>query len=99
MKLSTNNMLTGNKVVLVSALFVALSLSACDRPTVVTVPGAPVVVPGPPGPAGETGATGETGVQGDQGYKGNQGDEGVQGDTGSKGESGETTVIVNPPAN
>ncbi len=108
MKQSTDNIFTGNKVILISALFVALSLSACDRPTVVTVPGTPVAVPGPAGPAGETGATGDAGVQGDmgnQGNKGNQGntgDTGATGDTGTQGETGEpgnTTVIVTPPAN
>ncbi len=105
MKQSTNNIFAGNRVMLISALFVALSLSACDRPTVVNVPATPVAVPGPAGPAGEAGTTGDTGATGDtgtQGNKGNQGDAGVQGDTGNQGETGEsgsTTVIVTPPAN
>jgi hypothetical protein len=45
----------------------ALSLVACDRPAVVTVPAAPVAVPGPAGPAGATGATGATGDVGKNG--------------------------------
>lgn len=71
--------------ILLSAVFVALSLSACDKPTVVNVP-APVVAPTPvavPGPAGPQGATG------------NQGNDGVKGDPGKPGDS--TTVIVTPP--
>jgi hypothetical protein len=42
-----------------SAVLMALALSACDKPTVVT-PAAVVTVP-VPGPAGPTGATGSTG--------------------------------------
>jgi len=84
MKQSTNKISSGNGVMLISALFVALSLSACDKPTVVNVPAAPVAVPGP---AGATGATGATGTQGDTGTKG---------DTGKSGDG--TTVIVVPPA-
>ena len=41
------------------ALISTLGLTACERPTLVAVPVAPIVVPGPPGPAGATGATGE----------------------------------------
>jgi hypothetical protein len=76
---------------LISALLATLSLGACDRPAVVTVPATPVAVPVPvPGPAGATGATGSTGATGTQG---------TEGDTGATGKSGTgTTVIVTPPA-
>src|SRR5674476_935905 len=52
---------------LIAALLATLSLGACDRPAVVTVPATPVAVPVPvpvPGPAGATGATGSTGATG-----------------------------------
>ncbi len=64
-------------------LVAALTLAACDRPTVVNVPAtpAPVAVPGPAGAAGPAGATGATGNQG------------ATGDTGSS-----TSVIVMPTA-
>jgi len=77
--------------ILISALLATLSLGACDRPAVVTVPATPVAVPVPvPGPAGATGATGGTGATGSQG---------TEGDTGATGKSGTgTTVIVTPPA-
>jgi hypothetical protein len=97
-----------NRSIFVPALLVALSLAACDKPTVVNVPATPVAVPGPAGPAGDPGVQGNTGNQGDAGVKGNQGDTGVQGDTGSQGDTGDqgdtgktgdgTTVIVVPPA-
>ena len=91
-----------NRSILISALFVALSLSACDKPTVVNVPADTVVVPGPAGPAGEAGKTGDQGNQGKAGVKGEAGTTGVQGDTGVKGDTGKTggstTVIVTPPA-
>jgi hypothetical protein len=87
MKQSTNKIPTGNRAMLISALFVALSLSACDRPTVVNVPATPVAVPGPAGATGDTGTKGDTGTQGDTGTKG---------DTGKSGDG--TTVIVTPPA-
>lgn len=51
------------------ALFAGAALAACDRPTVVAVPAAPVVVP-VPGPAGPTGAQGATGNQGETGKTG-----------------------------
>jgi hypothetical protein len=66
-----------------AALLAALSLAACDKPTVVNVP-APVAVPGPAGPPGATGDQGSTGSTGSQGATGKPGD-------GS-------TVIVMPPA-
>ena len=70
------------------ALLVALSLGACDKPTVVNVPASTV-----PGPAGATGATGSTGSTG------NTGNTGSTGSTGASGPAGEgTTVIVVPPA-
>jgi hypothetical protein len=98
MKQSTNKISSGNRAMLISALLAALSLSACDRPTVVNVPATPVAVPGPAGPAGDTGATGDTGSKG---ASGNQGDTGATGDTGTKGDTGKsgdgTTVIVVPP--
>ena len=61
-----------NHSILISALLSTLSLVACDRPTVVTVPATPVAVPVPvpvavPGPAGPQGATGNTGATGKSG--------------------------------
>jgi len=71
---------------LISTLLATLSLGACDRPTVVAVPVAPVAVP-VPGPAGPTGATGSTGATGNDG------------NTGATGKPGSgTTVVVIPPA-
>jgi hypothetical protein len=81
-----------NRSILISALLATLSLAACDRPTVVTVPATPVAVPGPAGPQGETGSQGATGYQG---ATGEQGATGYQGKTGATGDS--TTVIVVPP--
>jgi hypothetical protein len=66
----------------------AVTLSACDRPTVVNTP-AVVTVPGPAGPSGATGATGSTGSTGDTGNTGAQ---------GQKGSTGGDTVVVMPPA-
>ena len=79
-----------------SAVVMALALSACDRPTVVT-PAAVVTVPvpGPAGPTGDTGATGSTGATG------TVGDTGATGKTGATGEHGKTggdTVVVIPAA-
>ena len=51
-------------ILLSITLLSLLSLSACDRPTVVNVPPATVAVPGPAGPTGATGATGNTGSTG-----------------------------------
>jgi hypothetical protein len=77
-----------NRLIIVSALFAALTLAACDQgPTVVNVP--------VPGPAGPTGATGSEGVQGSQGDTGAKGTTGNKGETGNAGDS--TTVIVTPP--
>lgn len=52
------------------ALLAALSLGACDRPTVVNVPATPAAVPGPAGPQGATGAQGNEGSQGAPGKSG-----------------------------
>ena len=49
------------------ALFAALSLAACDKPTVVSVPATPSTVPGPAGATGATGNTGATGATGNSG--------------------------------
>lgn len=79
---------------LIAALLATLSLGACDRPAVVTVPATPVAVPVPvPGPAGATGATGTTGSTGATGSQG------TEGNTGATGKSGAgTTVVVMPAA-
>ena len=75
-----------NHTLLASALLAALSLTACDKPTVVNVP-TPVTSPGPAGPTGATGATGGVGNTGNTG------------NTGATGKTGEgSTVIVLPPA-
>ena len=73
---------------LASAVFAAITLSACDKPTVVTVP-VPTPAPTPPttvvvpGPQGAPGATGAPGA------------DGAKGEPGKPGDS--TTVIVTPP--
>ena len=95
-----------NTTLLMTALLATLTLAACDKPTVVNVPGTPVAVPGPAGPQGETGSQGATGYQGNTGSQGEtgstgatgyQGSEGVQGETGATGKTGDgTTVIVVP---
>ena len=59
----------------------ALTLSACDRPTVVTTPAVVTV----PGPAGATGATGDTGSSGSTGATGSTGSAGSTGATGNTG--------------
>jgi hypothetical protein len=82
-----------NRSMLISALFAALSLGACDKPTVVNVPAAPAAVPGPAGPQGATGNTGSTGSTGSTGYTGDTGATGATGKTG-----GDTTVVVVQPA-
>ncbi len=60
-----------NSMILTAALAALLSLTACDKPTVVNVPPAQV---GVPGPAGATGATGSTGSTGSTGATGKAGD-------------------------
>lgn len=82
------------QLTLIYVAVVALGLSACDKPTVVSVPADTVVVP-VPGPAGETGAAGKSGDEGIQGEPGMTGDEGIQGEPGQPG--GDTTIIVPPP--
>jgi len=54
---------------LLASLLAALSLAACDRPTVVNTPpsssttvAVPTPVPGPPGPQGEPGKPGTPGA-------------------------------------
>jgi len=83
-----------NNFILTASIICLLSLTACDKPTVVNVPGETVVVPGPAGPAGATGNTGNTG---NTGSTGETGDTGRTGNTGSTGETGgDTTIIVAP---
>jgi hypothetical protein len=85
--------------ILAIGIVTLLGLSACDRPTVVTVPPATVAVPGPPGPQGKTGMQGNTGydgAKGDTGMQGNTGYDGAKGDTGETG--GNTVVVVPAPA-
>jgi len=88
----------------ISAVLLALGVSACNKPpaaapTVVAVP-----VPGPAGPTGATGSSGMTGSSGSTGLTGPAGDTGATGSTGgsgAKGEPGKTggdTVVVVPPA-
>lgn len=55
---------TTKRFIWIPALLTALSLAACDKPTVVNVP-TPVAVPGPAGAPGPTGATGATGATGE----------------------------------
>ena len=84
-------------VLLIPAVLAALTLAACDKPTVVNVPATTVAVPGPAGPTGATGNTGATGSTGSTGATGYDGAKGSTGATGATGE-GNTTVIVVPPA-
>jgi hypothetical protein len=56
-----------NRSILISLFVAALSLAACDKPTVVNVPPTPAAVPGPAGPQG---ATGEPGSKGETGKSG-----------------------------
>jgi hypothetical protein len=85
-----------NRSIWIAALLVPLSLTACDRPTVVNAPPAVVAVPGPAGPQG---ATGMQGNDGNTGATGSQGVDGSKGNKGDKGRSGDgTTVVVVPPA-
>ena len=57
-----------NYPIVFSALLLSVTLSACDKPTVV-MPATVVTVP-VPGPAGATGATGATGSSGASGVPG-----------------------------
>jgi hypothetical protein len=77
-------------LVLLSGLFAAVALGACNPPAVVNVP-APA-----PGPVGPTGATGDTGSTGNTGNTGSTGATGAVGASGPTGDG--TTVIVIPPA-
>lgn len=79
------------RLIAVAAAVSALALGACDKPTTVVEPTAPVVVvPGPAGPQGATGAPAERGATGATGA------EGVQGDKGDKGKQGDGTIVVVP---
>ena len=87
--------ITMNRSILMATLLAALSLTACDKQTVVNVP-VPVATPGP---AGATGATGSQGNDGNTGATGSMGSTGATGNTGATGKSGDgTTVIVMPAA-
>lgn len=80
-----------NYSIVFSAALLALTLSACEKPAVVT----PTVVTVPvPGPAGPTGATGLSGPSGGTGATGSSGDTGATGAPGKPG--GDTTVVVVP---
>src|SRR5471032_3158724 len=74
---------------LLLSLLATLSLAACDRPAVVTIPAAPTAA-GPAGPAGPTGNTGATGNTGNTGTSGTVGDTGATGATGNTGNTGNT---------
>ena len=94
-----------NRTTLTLSLLAALTLGACDRPTVVNVPATPVAVPGPAGPTGATGATGNTGstgATGNTGSTGATGSQGYDGNTGATGATGRTgggtTIVVVPAA-
>lgn len=93
-----------NRSMLIAALLAALSLAACDKPTVVNVPPTPAAVPGPAGPQGATGNPGRKGdtVINVPAVPGPAGPQGATGEPGSKGETGKSgagnTVIVTPPA-
>ena len=83
----------------ISAAIMALGLSACDRPTVVTTPAVVnVPVPGPAGPTGATGSTGATGYTGNTGATGNTGNTGATGAEGAEGQRGKggSTVVIVP---
>lgn len=74
----------------------AVTLSACDRPTVVNTPA--VAVPGPAGATGATGSTGSSGSTGATGSTGSTGATGTTGDTGQRGATGGDTVVIMPNA-
>jgi hypothetical protein len=59
-----------NRLIPIAALLSALTLVACEKPTVVNVPATPVAVPGPAGPQGETGSPGTAGSAGATGKTG-----------------------------
>ena len=75
-----------NRLILVTAMFASLGLTACYQEPAST-PGPTVVVPGPAGPQG---ATGDTGSTGNTGSTGSTGDTGQTGDTGNTGDTGQT---------
>jgi hypothetical protein len=49
-----------NRLIPIATLLSALSLVACEKPTVVKVPAPSATVPGPTGPQGATGKTGDS---------------------------------------
>ena len=84
--------------ILLTALFLGVGLTACDKTTVDKTPDTvivPVPIAGPAGATGETGAAGRSGDEGIQGKPGKTGDEGIKGDPGKPG--GDTTIIIPPP--
>ena len=90
--------------ILITALFLGVSLTACDKTTVDKTPDTvivPVPIAGPAGATGATGAIGEKGTTGQSGDEGIQGKPGRTGDEGMKGEpgnpGGDTTIIIPPP--
>jgi hypothetical protein len=86
--------------IVLPAVLMALTLSACNKPAAVTPP-AVAAVPGPAGPAGATGNTGAQGITGDTGATGTTGNTGLTGDRGKTGDRatpGSDTLIVVPPA-
>ena len=73
------------RLILIPSLLAALTLAACEKPTVVNVPPSTVAVPVQvpvPGPAGPQGSPGAPGMEGSKGEPGKPGDS--------------TTVIVTP---
>jgi hypothetical protein len=71
-----------NRLIPIATLLSALSLVACEKPTVVNVPAPSATVPGPTGPQGATGS---------------QGTAGSAGATGKTGDSA-TLIVVPPAA-
>jgi hypothetical protein len=86
--------------IIFAALAAAVTLSACNKPAVVTPPVVVTVpVPGPAGPTGATGATGAPAEKGEPGKTGATGATGATGDTGADGKRGSTggnTIVVVP---
>lgn len=80
------------RYMLAAGLLATVGLAACEKPTVITVPGPVVTVPGPAGPAGPVGA------QGNQGNTGNTGTPGTDGNKGDPGKTGDSTTVIVQPA-
>jgi len=84
-------------MIIISALFAALGLTACDRePAVVYTPPA-AVVSGPQGPPGAPGATSVVPVPVPVPVRGPAGATGATGATGNDGPPGESTTVVVTP--